>query len=102
MHQNPLDFDAPTAPYQGHSQTSKAAASSVLESLNAGQRRVREYLAACGPTGGTDEQIQAGTGMRANTERPRRIELVELGLVRDSNQRRATSSGRTATVWVLN
>ena len=34
--------------------------------------------------------------------RPRRIELVRAGLVKDSGRKRKTSSGRQATVWIIN
>jgi hypothetical protein len=47
----------------------------------------------------TDQEIQLALGMGGSTERPRRIELVEALLVRDSGQRRPTRSGRMAVVW---
>jgi hypothetical protein len=52
-------------------------------------------------TGGTDEELQDALGMNPNTQRPRRIELVERGLVRDSGRTRKTKSGRRATVWEI-
>ncbi len=39
--------------------------------------------------------------MNANTERPRRIELVAMGKVVDSHETRLTRSGRKAVVWKI-
>jgi hypothetical protein len=44
----------------------------------------------------TDDELQQLLGMNGNTERPRRVELVDRGLVEDSGQRR-----ENAIVWVL-
>lgn len=49
--------------------------------------------------GATDEEMQIGVPMDPSTQRPRRGELVRLGLVRDSGTKRKTRSGRLATVW---
>jgi len=49
--------------------------------------------------GATDEEMQVALGMNPSTQRPRRIELVEEGLVVDSHERRRTRSGRAAIVW---
>lgn len=84
-------------PAQRHSETSKKAAESVAH-LSATQREnVLIYLRQVGPA--TDETIQIELGMNPSTERPRRVELVNLGLVRDSGRRARTASGRTAVVW---
>lgn len=50
--------------------------------------------------GATDEELQSFLGMPANTERPRRRELVMCGYAEATSQRRATSTGNDATVWV--
>jgi len=47
----------------------------------------------------TDEEVQDALGMNPSTERPRRGELVEKHLVRDSGKRRNTKSGYRAIVW---
>jgi hypothetical protein len=47
----------------------------------------------------TDEQIQNELGMNPSTERPRRLELEEQGLIFDSGEKRKTRSGRPAIVW---
>ena len=47
-----------------------------------------------------DEEIADYLKMSPSTARPRRIELVNAGLVVASDRRRPTRSGRMATVWV--
>lgn len=54
----------------------------------------------CGPQGATDAEVEAALGMRHQTASARRRDLVKADLVTDSGQRRATDSGRQATVWV--
>lgn len=49
----------------------------------------------------TDEEIGKATGLRGNTVRPRRLELLREGLIEDSGQVRPTRSGRDAIVWQL-
>lgn len=49
--------------------------------------------------GSTDEEAQLCLGMNPSTQRPRRVELVTMGLVRDSGRTRPTRSGRKAIVW---
>lgn len=39
--------------------------------------------------------------MSANTQRPRRVECVGAGWVRDSGHRRATASGCEGIVWEI-
>lgn len=85
-------------PHQRHSETSKQAAEQVV---NAGTLRqaVLDHLATVGPS--TDEQMQIALHMNPSTQRPRRIELVNMGLVRDSGLTTKTNSGRLAVVWEL-
>lgn len=87
--------------YQRHSSTSKAAAASIVGSLNAQQSRVQAALAKAGLHGMTDQEMQRSLGMAENTQRPRRIELMDRGLVIDSGRKRKTISKRNATVWIL-
>ena len=103
--QRPLFPEAPpSAPYQPHSDTSRAAAASQPRAdLAARQRQVLAAIAvgwASGRPGMTDEEITTRTGLAPNSVRPRRVELVARGLVKDSGMRRPTVSGRQATVWV--
>ena len=89
-----------TAPYQPHSATSKAAAAGIEPKAGTLRAGVLAALRGAGAGGGTDEQIQHWLGLDPSTARPRRVELVQAGLVRDSGQTRLTRSGRQATVWV--
>lgn len=91
---------------RGDPDTSHAAAASV-DSLRDKARGVLTVLWHYGP--GTDEQLAGRYAlMRAYDEVPeqspsglrtRRAELVGLGLVRDTGERRAISTGRHAIVW---
>ena len=64
--------------------------------------RQRVYLAIieAGGSGCTDYELQERLIMPGNTERPRRIELLKQGLIRDSGRTRESSSGRRAVVWI--
>ena len=85
-------------PHQKHSATSTAAAKSVEPSA-ATKRGFVLQLFREAPRGGlTDHELQALTGWE-NPARPRRCELVKLGLVEDSSMVRKSPSGRWATVW---
>jgi hypothetical protein len=48
----------------------------------------------------TDEEIQDRTGLCQNSERPRRIELVEAGEVVAAPALKLTKSGRKAQAWM--
>jgi hypothetical protein len=95
-------FDDP--PAQRHSPTSVAAAEAIRPATGRLRMAVLEYLRSCGQNGATDDEMQDalnGTlGMGPSTQRPRRIELVEAGLVADSGRTRLTKAGRKAVVWV--
>lgn len=84
--------------FQRHSATSRAAAESLsAATLSQSQRRVLEFIGSR-PDGATDEEIAAGLDMNPSTARPRRIELVGLGLVVKAGVRK-TRSRRNADVW---
>lgn len=87
-------------PEQAHSPTSRAAARAVAPAAGTLRARVLAHVRACGGAGATDEEIQQATGMPANTERPRRIELVRAGLLVDSGTTARGRSGRAAARWV--
>jgi hypothetical protein len=94
-----LDFLSPAPPAQRHSPTSVDAAEQIESSAETMRSKVRDYLRACGSNGATDEEIQTALGMNPSTQRPRRIELQQLGLVCSAGFVRKTISGRSATVW---
>lgn len=81
--------------------TSELAAKSVRESAESMRRRVLAYLTQQGERGATDEEIQIALEMSGNTQRPRRWELQNADVIKDSGKRRPNKSGRAAAVWVV-
>ena len=88
------------APYQPHSQTSREAAQKITLVAPTCSQRVLAYLKRCSGFGATDSQIQSALNMNPSTQRPRRIELVKKGLVKDSGRKRKTKRGWNAVVWI--
>lgn len=84
-------------PFQAHSDTSRHAAHDAKPAAPTQRAAVLRLLSTS--NGLTDEEIQKRLEMNPSTERPRRIELVNAGLVRDSGRCAKTTSGRWATVW---
>ena len=50
--------------------------------------------------GATDYEIHAALGMTPDTVRPRRGELVDLGMIIDSRRTRLSPQGHPMTVWI--
>ena len=96
MKQAPL-FDPPPK-FQAHSVTSKNAARGIERSARTLRSYVYRYILNS-PDGATDDQIQMALRMEGSTERPRRIELQEKNLIKDSGRTRKTRKGREAVVW---
>lgn len=96
-----LSLDLSTRPvaYQAHSKTSKAAGVSVAPKAGTKRGILLEFLRGRGKAGATDEEMQSMVPMVANTQRPRRVELVQGQHVRDSGRTRKTCSGDDAVVW---
>ncbi len=92
-------FDPPPK-FQAHSKTSKDAASEIERSASTLRGYVYRFIWNKGDAGATDDQIQMALRMEGSTERPRRIELQDKRLVKDSGKTRKTRSGRQAVVWV--
>lgn len=90
----------PAPPAQRHSPTSVLAAEAIEPRVATLRRTVLEYMRGRGEDGATDEEVQDALHMNPSTERPRRVELVMGGFVRDSGRTRKTRSNRSATVWV--
>lgn len=88
-------------PAQRHSQTSVDAAESIRPNAETLRRKVLDFIVSQGVNGATDEEIQVALSMGGSTERPRRVELVAAGMVKDIGTMRQTSTGRKATVWVV-
>ena len=87
-------------PHERHSDTSIAAALSVLETAPTKRARVYRAIRVAGDAGATDDELEGVTGWRHQTVSARRRELVLLRAVEDSGRRRLTTSGRKAVVWV--
>ena len=86
-------------PFQAHSETSRQAAEQAEKPAGRQRVLVLRALHDAGSEGLTDEQIQERTGLSPNSARPRRVELVQAGMVFDSAVRRETRSGTKAVVW---
>jgi hypothetical protein len=87
-------------PFVAHSDTSEDAADEIKPAANTLRRKVYDYIVDQ-EAGATDEEIQDALQMNPSTERPRRRELQQGGLIQDSGDRRPTRSGRKAVVWRL-
>lgn len=81
--------------------TQTAAASRMLPRSGTLRRKVYDFLVERGDQGATDEEVQWSLGMNPSTQRPRRIELVNAELAKDSGRRRKTRSASKAIVWVV-
>lgn len=88
----PFRHDAP--------ETSAQAARSMAEVAPNLRAMVLSYLRDRGARGSTDDEGVRALRLRVTTYSARRCELAGLGAVVDSGERRATSSGRSAIVWV--
>jgi hypothetical protein len=77
------------------------AAAELIEPKTGTQRAAVLAAIAAAPDGLTDEQIADTTGLYLYSAAPRRTELVKGGWVHDSGERRTTSRGTPAVVWVL-
>lgn len=88
-------------PYQPHSEESKEAAKLAEPKAGTQRAEILKLLRLhAGRWGYTDDDIQRYLGLNANTERPRRIELVRAGLVEKNPDQTGTSAkGRKAALW---
>lgn len=81
------------------SSTSRAAGQGVVRAMTGWRLKLWRWLLERAQ-GATDEEITKGLRMNPNTERPRRVELVDMGRVVDSGRVRLTESGTKAVVWI--
>lgn len=89
-----------SAPYVSDSSTSFLSAEEISKYAPNLRTKVLAFLLRRGDKGATDEEIQDALDMNPSTERPRRVELVNAGFVRNSEKTRSTSNGHDAVVWV--
>lgn len=80
--------------------TSVAAAEAIAPATGTQRELVFSTIFTSGRNGMTDEEVQQALGMNPSSQRPRRGELVDAGLVVDSGVRRDTQAGLEAIVWV--
>jgi len=81
--------------------TSKAAAQEIKPSADTLRQRVYEYVALCGENGATREEVEIALEMSGSTVRPRVVELLNAGRIREVPETtRATEAGRQARILV--
>lgn len=100
MNQMSLVLEPRPAPWQKHSPTSRAAAMAAEPMAGTKRAILLAFLRGRGDLGATDEEMQACVPMSANTQRPRRVELVEGRHIKNSGRTRTTGSGVEAVVWI--
>jgi hypothetical protein len=87
--------------YVKGSATSAASAASLAWKVSALQRLTLQIIALHSPVGITDEQLDVFAHRDPrNPLRPRRVELMQMGLVCDSGRRDVNSSGKEAVLWI--
>ena len=70
----------------------------IVSSAATLRQRVYECLKLC-KNGATDEEMQVSLEMDGSAQMPRRVRLVELGMVRDSGRTSTNHYGSSAVVW---
>ena len=86
-------------PHAG-TETSKAAAESMVPRAGAQRLRVLRFIQDTKDFGATACEIEGGLGLSGNSVRPRIVELRNAGLIINSGVTRKTPSGRAAQVYV--
>lgn len=79
--------------------TSRDAAKSMEGRTGKQRMAVLKAIEDAGALGLTDEQIVDILEINPSSARPRRLELLEAGLITEAGTRK-TKSGRSATIWV--
>ena len=92
----PIKNRAVGRPYHPKRPTSQGAAISATTAPEM-RRRVLEVIRTRGPV--CDDEIAVVLGVDSNSIRPRRLELLRLGAIREDDRRRRTRSGRSAIGW---
>ena len=98
-HRDSIRLSAP-AHHNAPPGTSDAAARRIEDFVPTLQQRVHDFIRDRGPFGATDDEGESELGIVLRTYTPRRVKLVELGLVVATERRRKTRKGRSAAVWV--
>ena len=79
-------------------ETSRMAAESV-RNKDTQRARILRLIEQYSPGGITDDGLQELTYFDGNTERPRRGELVKMGLIEPADKLGTTRTGRKAVAW---
>jgi hypothetical protein len=96
-----VKLDEPhTLTRRDHPDTSHAAAEAIRLRTGTARHRVMEMIALTLPWGISDEEMQTQLAMSPNTQRPRRVELVRAGYVKDSGERTVTQTGARSILWI--
>lgn len=93
------EFGSASAPYAKSSDTSKAAASSVIDQLGNLERNVYDAIRGAGSRGMTTDEVEVRTGLSHQTASARVNQLAKRGVIELSKERRPTRSGRSAGVY---
>lgn len=99
MSQLTLFHTPPTAPFS-NPMTSKEAAEAIQPTLGAIESKVLGFIVGRKRIGATCDEVERLLGFRHQTASARIYDLAQKGLIQDSGDRRETSSGRRAIVWV--
>jgi hypothetical protein len=100
----PVGEDRPGLVRNDARRTSRdAAAGCTITGTNQRGRILTHLLATWGAglPGSTDETMTMLLHLYASSQRPRRVELVRMGLVEDSGKTERVASGREAVLWRL-
>lgn len=97
-----VSADTPGLVRNDHQETARKAATAIA--VRSGTQRAAVLLHLyqdhqAGLIGSCDELISAVTGLGASSERPRRVELVNMGLVEPTGKTVRTSTNREAMTW---
>lgn len=85
-------------PVHNGTPTSIAAAESIRPHAETQRHKILEFVRTRDEIGATREDIELALEMNGSTVRPRVLELIARGLLRETDVTRATSSGRQAVV----
>jgi hypothetical protein len=90
-------------PFQAQSATSRAAAEAIMATYRTLRERVYRYIASCGDYGSTDDELEVFFAQVSInlTVAVRRVELEQMGFVRQAGRQRTTRSGHAAEVYVV-
>ncbi len=96
-----LTFDEPyRAPFAAGRETSQEAARSVEPSAESLCGQILAEVQRLKPDGLTCAEVEGRFSLRHQTASARLWDLHTRGYIRDSGERRLTSSGRKAVVWI--